>query len=92
MNLHWRGPDKHLTQIMLRLSWPLIKAGKKLSAMPVIKGLINPFFADPLNEVTAVPIGDRLDTPDPVVLPRRVVERLVGRIRAVAGIQRDKTP
>ena len=74
------GPDTRLTRLMVRLSWPLIKAGKKLSAVPVFKTLINPFFACPLNEVTAVPIGYRMESPDPVVLPCRVVERLVAAV------------
>jgi ferredoxin len=61
-------------------SWPLIIAAKRLSAVPGFRSVIRPFFAYPFNEVTAIPIGHRIEAPENVVLPRRVVERLVGSV------------
>jgi ferredoxin len=74
------GPGKKLIRLMIWLSWPVIRAGKKWSAMPVLKWIINPFFRRPYNEVTSVPIGVNLDAPKSVALPRTVVEKLVAKI------------
>jgi UDP-glucose 4-epimerase len=71
------GPNKPIVKAMVWLSWPIIKAGKKWSAYPFLKWVINPFFAYPYNEVTAVPIGHRIQTPENMIIPHRVLERLI---------------
>jgi len=38
-----------MVRFMVRLSWPVIVAGKKWSALPVLKRIINPFFRRPFN-------------------------------------------
>ena len=74
------GPDKRMVRWAVWASWPLMIAAKRLSAVPLFRTVINPFFAAPWNEVTAVPIGHRIETPENVVLPRRVVERVAERV------------
>lgn len=71
------GPTKLMTRIATTLSWPLIKYGKRWSNYPLLKYLINPFFKYPYNEVTSIPIGVELKTPDSVVLPMRILERFI---------------
>lgn len=71
------GPGKKLVRFMTWLSWPIIIAAKRLSSYPVVKHIINPFFAYPWNEVTVIPIHQEVDAPDSVMLPRQVVEKLV---------------
>jgi ferredoxin len=61
------------------LSWPLIIAAKRLSSYPVFKWIINPFFAYPHNEVTAVPINIEIKQPESVALPKRVMEEILER-------------
>ena len=80
LNLFRYGPNKTMVRWAVRASWPLMIAAKRLSAVPVFRTVIHPFFAAPWNEVTAVPIGHRIETGQNVVLPRRVVERLVERV------------
>ena len=74
------GPGKRMVRFMVRLSWPIIAAGKKWSALPVLKRIINPFFRRPFNEITSVPISANISLPDSVPLPRGVLEKLVSRI------------
>ncbi len=45
--------------------------------LPVLKWIINPFFAYPHHEVTAIPINVSLPAPESVPLPRRLVERVI---------------
>ncbi len=75
-----KGFTKKTTRTLTWLSLPLIKWGKKLSDVPVLKWLINPFFAYPHNEVTAIPIHVDLEHPKSVPVPRRVLERLLEAI------------
>jgi ferredoxin len=58
-------------------------AAKKLSSFPVLKWIINPFFAYPWNEVTVVPINQEVRLPDSLVLPRRIVERLIREVKDI---------
>lgn len=74
------GPGKRMVRFMVRLSWPVIVAGKKWSALPVLKRIINPFFRRPFNEITSVPISAHISLPDSVPLPRGILEKLVSRI------------
>ena len=80
LSLFRYGPNKIMVRWAVRASWPLIIAAKRLSAVPVFRTVIHPFFAAPWNEVTAVPIGHRIEAPENVILSRRVVERLVERV------------
>ena len=77
MNPFRYGPGRGFVKTAVRLSWPLIVAAKRLSAVPVFRRIINPFFAYPYNEVTAIPINVSLSSPDSVPLPRRLVERVI---------------
>lgn len=79
MNIFRYGFNKPFVKISVWLSWPIIIAGKKLSSYPVLKWIINPFFAYPYNEVTAIPIHIEVPQPDNVVLPRKVVEEIIKR-------------
>jgi ferredoxin len=74
------GPGKKMVSLMVWLSWPIIRAGKKWSSLPVLKWIINPFFKRPHNEVTSIPISVNLNLPRSVTLPRTVVEKLVTEI------------
>lgn len=71
------GPGKSFVRAAVRLSWPIIAAGKRLSNLPVFKWLIHPFFMRPFNEVTSIPINVEVQRPESVALPRRIVERLL---------------
>jgi len=74
------GPGRKMVKTMVWLSWPIIRWGKKLSSYPVLKWIIHPFFAYPYSEVTAVPINVKVDLPDSVPVPVRILERLVGDV------------
>jgi len=74
------GPGKKLVRFMVWLNWPVIKAGKKWSAVPVLKWIINPFFKRPHNELTSIPISINVNLPKSVALPRTVLEKLVSKI------------
>jgi ferredoxin len=74
------GPGRRMVRFMVWLSWPLMVAGKKLSALPVLKWIINPFFMRPFNEVTSVPISANITLPESVPLPRNLLEKLVATI------------
>ena len=74
------GPNLKLVRLQVKLAWPLIKYGKKLSDVPVLKWVIYPFFKRPYNEVTSIPIHVNVETPDSVTLPMKLAERLeIGR-------------
>ena len=77
MKLFRYGPGRKFVKTAVTLSWPLMVAAKKLSSYPFFKWIINPFFAYPYNEVTAIPINIELRQPENVLMPRRLVERLV---------------
>ncbi|HDP79973.1 MAG TPA: hypothetical protein ENN21_03925 [Spirochaetes bacterium] len=77
MNLLKYGPGRRFVKTAVWLSWPIIKAAKKWSSLPVLKWIINPFFAHPWNEVTAIPINVEVPAPDSVPLPRRLLRRVV---------------
>jgi ferredoxin len=79
-NIFKFGPNRIMVRIMVWLSWPIIKYGKKLSAVPVLKWLINPFFMRPYNEVTSIPIGVSVPANKSVPLPLRTLERLVSEV------------
>lgn len=74
------GPGKAFVRAAVRLSWPIIGAGKRLSNVPFFKWFIRPFFMRPFNEVTSIPIQVTVDRPESVVLPRRIIERLVADV------------
>jgi ferredoxin len=76
-NIFRYGPTKRMVKVMIALSWPAIRFGKAWSNTPVLKWLIRPFFKRPHNEVTSVPINEKLELPGSVPVPLRVVERLV---------------
>ncbi|HQI00481.1 MAG TPA: hypothetical protein PLA18_04350 [Deltaproteobacteria bacterium] len=71
------GPGKSIVRAAVRLSWPIMTAAKRLSNVPFFKWLIRPFFMRPYNELTSIPIQVKVDSPDSVVLPRRILERLL---------------
>ncbi len=71
------GPGKSFVRAAVRLSWPIIIAGKRLSNKPVFRWLIRPFFMRPYNELTSIPIHVKVGLPDSVALPRRILERLL---------------
>ena len=83
MNLLKYGPGKKMVRFLVWLSWPIIKAAKKWSSYPILKWIINPFFAYPYNEVVVVPINQEIPQPDNVVVPRRVIERLVSEVKDI---------
>ncbi|MBN1533856.1 MAG: 4Fe-4S dicluster domain-containing protein [Spirochaetes bacterium] len=79
-NIFRYGPTRRMVRVMIALSWPTIRFGKAWSNKPVLKWLIRPFFKRPHNEVTSIPINERLELPGSVPVPLRVVERLVAGI------------
>ena len=94
------GPNIQLVRLQVRLSWPLIKYGKKLSAVPFLKWIVYPFFKRPYNELTSIPIHVNVESPDTVALPMRLVERLVTEIDDIflmdechcAGVKNRNSP
>lgn len=38
------GPPKLFVKIAVALSWPIMILGKRLSAVPIVKHIINPFL------------------------------------------------
>lgn len=77
------GPGRKMARFMTWLAWPIIITAKRLSSYPILKDLINPFFAYPWNEVTVIPIDQEVSPPDSVLLPRHVVERLVSSVKDI---------
>jgi ferredoxin len=82
-NIFKYGPNLKLVRLQVRLSWPLIVYGKKLSAVPLLKWFIYPFFKRPFNELTSIPIHVKIEAPKSVALPMTLVERLVGEIEDI---------
>ncbi len=80
MNILKYGPTKSMVRTSVRIFWPLMIAGKRLSNAPLLKWLIYPFFARPFNELTSVPINVKLDTPKSAALPRRILHRLLADV------------
>lgn len=77
MKLFKYGTSKKFVKTAIALSWPIIRAGKKWSNLPVLKWIINPFFAYPHNEVTYVPIQVEVDPPESVSIPHRLARRVL---------------
>jgi ferredoxin len=73
------GPNRSMVKLSVALSWPLMQAAKRLSNVPVLKWIINPFFAHRYNEVTAIPINAEIAMPESVALPSRIVEEILRR-------------
>ena len=76
-NLFRYGPPARMVRFMVTLSWPIMTAARKWSSMPVLKWIINPFFARPWNELTTIPVNVNVAPPESVPVPGRVLERLV---------------
>ncbi|MEN6358530.1 MAG: hypothetical protein ABFD59_00495 [Smithella sp.] len=74
------GPGRNFIIQAVKLAWPVIKAGKKLSNVPVLRWLIYPFFMRPYNEVSSIPLNIDVQGPDHVVMPRRIVKRLLADV------------
>jgi len=78
-----KGYPKGIVRLGFKLGWPIMNLGKKLNGLPVFKGFINPFFAHPHNQLTAIPIHtlavDEETRTGNMVLPIKVVERLLER-------------
>jgi hypothetical protein len=58
------GPGRNFIIQAVKLAWPVIKAGKKLSNFPVLRWLIYPFFMRPYNEVSSIPLNIDVQGPD----------------------------
>jgi ferredoxin len=99
-NIFKYGPNLKLVRLQVKLAWPLISYGKKLSTIPVLKWFIYPFFKRPYNEVTSIPIHVNVEAPDSVALPMKLVERLVAKIDEIflmdechcAGVKNRESP
>lgn len=81
------GYRRGLTFFLVWTSLPLIKWGKKLSGVPVLKWIIAPFFRYPHNEVTAVPVNVEVARPDSAVLPRSLLTRMLAEIDDIFLLQ-----
>ncbi len=100
LNIFRYGPNLKLVRWQVRLSWPLIRYGKKFSDVPVLKWLIYPFFKRPHNELTSIPIHATIKAPENVTLPMKLVERLVAEIDEIflmdechcAGVKNRNSP
>ncbi len=73
------GPNRRMVKLSVALSWPLMQAAKRLSNVPLLKWIINPVFAYPHNEITAIPINAEIAMPDSVALPSRIIEEVLKR-------------
>ncbi|HOG13370.1 MAG TPA: hypothetical protein PLR47_10235, partial [Smithellaceae bacterium] len=67
-------------RLAVRLAWPFIRAGKRLSNFPFLKWLIYPFFIRPYNEVSSIPLNIEVQRPENIAMPRRVVKRLLANV------------
>jgi len=74
------GFPRKMTLFMVWSSLPVIKWGKKLSAVPVLKWIIAPFFRYPHNEVTAVPVNVEVARPGSAAIPKRLLARMLSEI------------
>ncbi len=77
------GPSKLFVKIAVALSWPIMIVAKRLSAYPIVKHIINPFFKYPYNEVTAVPINVAIAPVKSVTLPVQVLSQLVANVQHI---------
>jgi len=82
MRLFRYGVPKPIVRISFAIGWPIIILGKKLSGLPVLERIINPFFSPAYNQLTAVPIrniavGEKIPEPENIVMPIKIVERLL---------------
>jgi ferredoxin len=82
-NIFRYGPTKKMARIATDLTWPLMTRGKRWSDLPILKHIISPFFAYPLNEVTSIPIGVELPPSENVVMPTQVVERFLEKASTI---------
>lgn len=71
------GPNRTFVKLALRLAWPIVRLAKKWSNLPVLKWIINPFFAYPYNEVTYIPINVEVEGPETVSIPHRLLCRVL---------------
>ena len=74
------GTSKRFARILVASSWPVIIAGKRLSNVPLLRWIINPFFKRPHNELTVIPIQAAVEKPESALIPRRVMEGLLSMI------------
>ena len=81
------GYRRGLTFFLVWSSLPIIKWGKKLSGVPVLKWIIAPFFRYPHNEVTAVPVNVEVARPESAVLPRSLLTRMLAEIDDIFLLQ-----
>ena len=79
LNLQY-GPGRNFVRQAVRLAWPIMQAGKRLSNLPFLKWLIYPFFMRPYNEVSSIPLNIEVQRPENVAMPRRVVKRLLANV------------
>jgi len=77
INLFKYGASYKIVKIQLFLSWPIIKYGKKLSSLPLLKWMINPFFKRPHNELTAIPINKKIQDHPYSTVPLEITEKLI---------------
>lgn len=73
------GPNRTMVRLSVALSWPLMQAAKRLSTVPLLRSIINPFFAHPYSEVTAIPINAEIAMPASAALPSRIVGEILER-------------
>ncbi len=83
MNFLKYGPNRNFIINAVKLGWPVIKAGKRLSNVPILKWLIYPFFMRPYNEVSSIPLNIEVQRPESVVMPRRIVKRLLADVEDI---------
>lgn len=74
------GPDRTRIINAVKRNWSIIKNGKRLSNVPVLKWLIYPFFMRPYNELSSIPLNIQVERPDTTVLPRRVVKKFLSNV------------
>jgi UDP-glucose 4-epimerase len=94
------GASYKFVKIQLFLSWSIIKYGKKLSNVPVLKWIINPFFKRPHNELTAIPIHKKVTDPTYSAVPLEIMEKLIARMDEIfimnechcAGLKNKNSP
>ncbi len=80
MNLFKYGASYKSVKLQLFLSWPIIKYGKKLSHLPLLKWMINPFFKRPHNELTSIPIHKKIPNRTYSTVPLEITEKLISMI------------
>jgi len=73
------GPNKSMVRLSVAASWPLMEAAKRFSNVPLLKWIINPFFAYPYNEITPIPINAEIAMPQSTAVPSRILEEVLKR-------------